>query len=388
MLTVIGSGSFGPSCAAATRFLLFCFVALLPSLFFAIEVRAADIPVSVLVESVSGPAVTSSRLETPSVSDSWLRWGRMGQDAAVFMPKVSPQGAAQAQAVRSVGAASVLIVPSTNGETVQAKAAARLEAGVYRVAAVVIEPAADPSAVPNTRAWRMESVLLSKPGVSTKIVRLRPGQLLIVRWTETISEARSVLQAARRSEAAQGGPTTYTGVTIARALGQAGRLLEEIQTLSSRGKRPEAIRRTHRALLYIAQAQAMARNRPGAVPEGENEVTFARLTVAFSEISAALSNLVPAESLTMAKDSVISDVKVSLTNAGLKPIPFVTLSLPASADAAQAAAESRRRVFRNVAPGATVSARFPVPSSSSEPASTVQFIQGVGAAVVTAAPPP
>jgi hypothetical protein len=281
-----------------------------------------------------------------------------------------------------------MIVAPAGGEMLQAKAAARLEAGLYRVAAAMIEPAEDPSVPPAVRAWRMESVLLSKPGVSAKTVRLRPGQILIVRWTETITEARSVLQAARRTEAAQGGPTTYTGVTIAKALGQAARLLGEVQTLSGRGDRAEGIRRTHRALLYIAQAQAMARNRPGAVAGDADDTAFSRLTVAFSEISAAMGNLVPAEALTAARDGRPAEVKVSLTNAGQKPIPFVTLAVPASEDAAQAAVESRRRVFRNVVPGATVSTRFSVSPSPAAPASTVQFIQGVGAAVITAAPPP
>jgi hypothetical protein len=329
-------------------------------------------------------------LEMPLSMEPWLQWGRLGSNNPVLMPKIYPQNAAQAQATRSSGEASVMIVAPApaEGGSVQAKAAAQMEAGLYRVAAVVIVPAEDPSRVPAARAWRMESVLLSKPSITSKTVRLRPGQIMIVRWTETISEARSILQAARRTEAAQAGPTTYTGVTIARALGQAGKLLGEVQTLALRGKRPEAIRRTHRALLYIAQAQAMARNRPGAVSGDEDDTAFARLTVAFSEISAAMGNLVPAEAVVLGKDGLTTEVKVSLTNAGLKPITFVTLALPASDDAAQAAVESRRRVFRSVAPGATVSTRFPLAPSPSGPGSTVQFIQGVGAAVLTAAPPP
>jgi hypothetical protein len=62
-----------------------------------------------------------------------------------------------------------------------------------------------------------------------------------------------MLQDARRTEAAQGGPTTYTGVTIAKALGQAGRLLGEVQTPDSArqppgGDTPDAPRSSlHRA---------------------------------------------------------------------------------------------------------------------------------------------
>lgn len=373
------------------RRLLSCGLFLLSFCLSITGVRAADVPVSVLVEG-SSASDASARLATSSAVEPWLSWGRMGTDASVFTPKVLPRDAAQAQASRSSGEVGVMVVAPTEVEGVQAKAAAQLEAGLYRVAAVVIEPLneSDPNRLPGTRNWRMESVLLPKPGVNAKTVRLRPGVTLIVRWTETISEARSILQAARRTESAQGGPTTYTGVTIAKALGQVSRLLGEVQTLTARGNRPELIRRTHRALLYIAQAQAMARNRPGSVPGDEDEAAFTRLTVAFSEISAAAGNLVPAEAVTPGKDGVPAEVKVSLTNAGRKPIPFVTLSLPASEDAAQAAMESRRRVFRGVAPGATVSARFPVSSSPSAPApgSTVQFIQGVGAAVINAAPPP
>lgn len=362
------------------------------SVLTAAAARGADVPVMVLAESSSGSGDTSSRLEIPPLIDHWLLWGRMGTGASIFMPKILPQNAVQAQAVRSSHEASVMIVSPAQGTNVQVKAAAQMEAGLYRVAAVVIDPTGDSSDssgvfVPAARAWRMESVLLAKPGISIKTVRLRPGQSVIVRWTETISEARSILQEARRTEAAQGGPTTYTGVTIAKALTQAARLLGEVQALTTRGNRPEAIRRTHRALLYIAQAQAMARNRPGAVSGDEDDSAFARLTTAFSEISAAMGNLVPAEAVTMGKDSLSTEVKISLTNAGLRPIPFVTLALPASADAARAAVESRRRVFRNVAPGATISALFSAAPSPSGPASTVQFIQGVGAAIVTAAPP-
>jgi hypothetical protein len=132
----------------------------------------------------------------------------------------------------------------------------------------------------------------------------------------------------------------------------------------------------------------MARNRPDAAAGDSDDAAFTRLTSAFSEISAAMGNLVPAEAVITGKDGVTSEVRVSVTNAGQKTVPFVTLALPASADAAQAVVESRRRAFRNIAPGATVSARFAITPSSAEPASTVQFIQGVGAAVVTAAPPP
>lgn len=361
-------------------FLLFIFLPVL-------GVRAAEVGVTVTIDGTDSGG-TLSRLQTPSVPESWLLWGRMGASSTVFAPLMLPQGVVTAQASHSSAESSVLILSPGGGSGVQVKAAAKLEAGLYRVAAVLIYPAEDPSLPPATRVWRMESVLLAKPGISAKTVRLRPGQSLIVRWTETISEARAVLQAARRTEAAQGGPTTYTGVTIAKALAQAARLLGEVQTLTTRVNRPEAIRRTHSALLYIAQAQAMARNRPGASAGDTDDMAFGRLTTAFSEISAAMGNLVPSETVTLGSDGTPTEVKISLTNAGQRTISFVTLALPASANAAQAAIESRRRAFRGVAPGATVSARFPILTSPSGPGSTVQFIQGVGAAVITAAPPP
>jgi hypothetical protein len=353
--------------------------------------NAADVPVTpvtVLIENRMSSGDVASRLETPSLTEASLKWGRMGTTATVFSPKILPQNGVSAQATRSLREASVLMIAPSDGAGVQAKATAQLEAGLYRVAAMVIDPASDASTPPALRTWRMESALLTKPGASSKSLRLRPGQTLILRWTETISEARSVLQMARRTEAAKGGPTTYTGVTIAKALGQVAKLLGEVQTLTLRGNRPEAIRRTHQALLYIAQAQAMTKNRPGAVSGDDDDTAFAELTSAFSEISAAMGNLVPAESILPGKDELSPEVKISLTNAGSKPITLVTLSLPTSNDAAQAISENRRQVFRRVAPGATVTARFPFTPSPTGPASTVQFIQAVGAAVITTAPPP
>lgn len=369
----------GEAGTTAACFLLLFSVSLAPA--------AADAPVTVVVES-RVVSVGGVRPETPSAAESWLKWARMGSNATVVTPKITPPNTAVARAVVSPHEASVLIAAPADGQALQAKAAAELEAGLYRVAAVIIESTNGLDTIPISRSWRMESVLLPRGGISAKTVHLRPGQILIVRWTETISQARALLQAARRTESAKGGPTTYTGVTIARALNQVSGLLGEIQTLIARGNRPEAIRRTHRALLYIAQAQAMARNRPGAISGDEDDNTFAQVTMAFSEISAAMGNLIPSEAVLPGKAGVPAELKVSLTNAGSKPISFVTLALPASADAAQAAVESRRRVFRSVASGATVTARFPITPSSPVPAATVQFIQGVGAALVTAAPPP
>ena len=268
----------------------------------------ADAPVTVMVESRAS-SVGSVRPETPSAAESWLKWARMGEGATIVSPKITPPDTAAAQAVCSSHEASVLIAAPSDGQALQAKAAAALEAGLYRVAAVIIEPSNGSDTAPASHAWRMESVLLARGGVSAKTVHLRPGQILIVRWTETISEARTVLQAARRTESAKGGPTTYTGVTISKALNQASVLLGEIQTLTARGNRPEAVRRTHRALLYIAQAQAMARNRPGAVSGDEDDNTFAQVTMAFSEISAAMGNLIPSESVIPSKEGGLSELK-------------------------------------------------------------------------------
>lgn len=358
----------------------------------------SDLFVTVIADTNSAAAglgTSSGRPGTNAALKPWLQWARM-ESAPVFLPRIVPKGVLSAQATRTSVGASVLVDGPAAGSRLHAKTGAVLEAGLYRVEAAVMGTRRDDdglaalSAAP-PRLWRMESVLLARPGMSTKLVRLLPDQTLIVRWTETISEARFRLQTARRTSAAQGGPTTYTGITIAKALGQAARRLGEVQTLAARGNRAEIARRTHLALLSVAQAQAMARNRPGAVPGDADDRAFTELTLALSEISAAACNLVPSEARTLGADGSPTGTRVSLTNAGRKTIPLVTLALPASADAAAMAQESRRRVFRSVRPGATITALFP-PSAPADPGvgakAVVQFIVGMGAAVVTAAPPP
>jgi hypothetical protein len=392
---------------------------------------------------------TGEAVATPAL-DAWRRWAHLDPGDS-FGLSGYPDGIVVARADRCAHGAGA-IVTNVSTHSVCLHLGTHLDAGLWRVEAALATPAAaaaamsgaatigpltvaPPSdgagggdanedgsdaaagaeppgrstapptvAVASVRSWRMESVFLSHPSDAYKSVQLDPGETLIVRWTETVADADAACRIARGCDAAHGGPVTYTGVTIAQALARAADLIGEAEVMTLRGKRSEIVRRAQDALLLVAQAQAMARNREDSVPEDDSDAALSRLTESLSEVSCAACNLVPAETAITDSSGVMVAVRVSLTNGGPYTIPSVSLALPMPGDAAGLAAPGLDgTVFRSVAPGATVTARLPVERTASvkpTPASSVigasgpvsrtivQFILGMGAAVIPAGPAP
>jgi len=132
----------------------------------------------------------------------------------------------------------------------------------------------------------------------------------------------------------------------------------------------------------------MAKNRPGAQTGDENDMALIRLTTALSEVSCAACNLVPSESVLTDASGAVVGIRISVTNAGDRTIPLISVALPAAGQGTGLDAPGgERTVFRDLTPGATVTARFPVaPRVADGPVSSavLQFIVGMGAAVVPA----
>lgn len=391
--------------------------------------RTADSTVTAVVDTSASPvfpaptpesAAAASAVATPTPMppaglEPWQHWAHLDDSGTPAAFRISVPGVVVGRAARFLHGEGALLTNVTD-KPITLRVGARLDTGLWRVEAALAAPrlpapesisdsaqprdeiAPSPTPPPAAvRAWRMESVFLSQAGTSYKSVHLGPGETLIVRWTDTIAEADAACRAARHSPAAAGGPTTYTGVTVARALERAADQIGQIEALAARGRRADMVKRAQSALLIAAQAQAMARNRDDAGDSGEDggDAIFTRLTAALSEVSCAACNLIPAETAVTDANGAVVAVRVSVTNGGSRTIPSVSLALPQPGDGTGLGAPgSERTVFRSLAPGATVTASFPVaqqaagasPDTGSTAGPTsraiVQFILDMGAAVV------
>ncbi len=268
----------------------------------------------------------------------------------------------------------------------------RLGSGLWRVEAAVFQAPTGDTVLPaegqppvepigESRTWRMESVLRATPGASVKKLSLRAGQTLFLRWAETTREAARSLQAVQKQTASVG-VRTYSGESVPHALGRVEDIIASLPDLVAKNKRDEITKRVHRALLTTAQAEAMAQNAQQATID-ERDNGFDDLTRALSEISCACWNLVPRQ--VRDDKNGVPGLRVSVTNGGSRTVPLLSLAL---SGVTGGEAKNARPAFRGVAPGATVSARFPLKGDDVATAcGVVQFIVNMGAASVLAVPP-
>ena len=336
--------------------------------------RAGVVTANVTVDAT----VTATRTIQATVSEAlvpWVGWARMDK-VVPFAPAVPADSAVSGWAARQPGAVGAALT-NAGEEAARVRVSLRLGPGLWRLeAALVDKEAASP------RTWRMESVLQSGAGPAVKQMMIPAGHTLFLRITNTVAAARAAFRSAvAAKEQAQ---TDFLKGRVARPLNPIGGALGTIGALVLRGKRDEVARKAHRALLAAAQAQAVWKNgRSGEL--APQDAVFADLMTALSEVSLAACNLVPSQTRTTAADGAPA-LQVSVTNAGRRTVPLVSLGVDAVAGDPRVLEATSLGVFRSLAPGEKVTKTFRVDSAGMR--GVVQFVQGMGAAAVPAAPLP
>ena len=306
-------------------------------------------------------------------------WARIGPEN-FRLPETSPEKVVEAVGASDGNTSAGLEIVNPTAEPVRLRLETVLPEGLWAVDAALGVGVAESASAPSPlRLWRMESVLRSSDGLNVKQIEVPAGAALFMRWTETVVQAGQARQQARVACWHSDNHTMQN--RVAPALDSIENTLETLSVLVERGDRAKIIKRVHTALLATAKAQAVWQNWREPTAEGEDRA-FEALTTALSEVSCAACNLVPSQTMIPGEDGKSLRVRLSLTNAGKQAIPLVSLGLVRRKDGTPS---SDRTVFRGLAPGAQVAATFAL-SDEGEAVGNIQFICGMGAAVVFARP--
>jgi hypothetical protein len=346
-------------------------------------------------------SLAASNRQIPTTLIPWERWAFTAPNSPApvsILPSATPERAVWLVGVTDRATRAGLEIQNVANSPLTVRVEACLPRGLWRTDAALLSGVIEPVAGrPGERAftrelsgtpvlWRMESVLRPSAGTTVKSVRLLPGQVMFLRWTETVTQAAQARQRARAACAQSDNGIMQERVSA--VLENIGRTLDALPTLVGRGDRTKIVRRTHAALLATGKAQAVWQNWREPAAE-DQDAAFGDLTAALSEVSLAACNLVPSQSVVASGDggTAAARVRVSLTNAGTRTIPLVSLGLARRTDGTLS---SDRTVFRSLTPGRNVTATFTVPGGGSpdDAPALIQFISDNGAAVVPARPAP
>ena len=336
------------------------------TLLFLLPLARAETAASVAVDATAAPQTAMSPAPLPDALQKWGHWVHL-DDGKPLAP-LAPPGLTAA-ASRFPGGVGV-VVTNTSEQAVPFHVDILLPAGLWRAEAALVG-----AAETDNRSWRMESALRRERGVVSKPLTLQSGQTLCLRMTETVAGAQAAYRAAAVAKEAT--DNTWMRGRVARALGPVGGVLNVLPTLVARGDRTRIVKLVHRALLTAAQAQALWDNTRGSSATARDN-DFDHLMTALSEISCAAYNLVPGQSATTDARGDHS-VQITVTNAGTHTVPLVSLGVQTVNDSVN------RRVFGSLTPGEHIAATF---AATDETRGIIQFILGMGAAVVPAAPLP
>ncbi len=338
----------------------------------------AETGATVFLDATAAPGAASSPQNIPRDTDAaWARWARLDKGRALTATTASR--GLSVRASRFPGGIGIAIANNSGTDAARLRFTVRLPRGLWRMDAALLSPSAalPPLAV---RTWRMESALLPAAGPAVKTVSVRSGQTLFVRVTETLVTARAALGEALEAGRASG--SAMSG-RVARALAPVEQSLDGLPPLVAKGNRAGITKKVHRALLSAAQAQAQWKNERGGTLVSGDEA-FDSLMTALSEISCAACNLVPDQTEVVGAGGARS-LRISVTNAGSRTVPLLSLGISEEGFAATTE-PGDVTVFRQIAPGSKVAATFAVTGPAVH--GMVQFIQGMGAAVVPVLPGP
>ena len=344
--------------------------------------QTATVVVDFSPESVSDeagiPGEAGSPGETETKRSPLELWAGFGSDKAgkADAPRrfaCDPPGVLAVRAVRNAQTRQVgVCAVSTSDKPASLRLDTRLGGGLWRGEAALLNR--DGAA----KTWRMESALRTGPGAAVKVLPLGPGQSVALRWTETVQAAQAAVQALQTGTASLG-VSTYSGANVPGVLASVDNLLTDVPYLVEKNKRPEIVKKIHRALLLLAQAEAMSQNAKIA-PRDVPDAAFDDVTLALSEVSCAAWNLVLRQSIETANGVPV--LRVTLTNGGSRTLPVVSLS---AMGVTGAKAKNARPVFRSTPPGASVSAQFALlPGDEKTARGAAQWIVDMGAARIYA----
>lgn len=336
-------------------------------------------------EVISGGPLQEALLAVTSEGDAAAAKGK------TLLVNAPPESGLTARALRLPG----VIVAGVRNEAQTAatvKVALRdVPRGLWRVDAAVWEGSSGEAAgTTSPRRWRLESTLIkTATGYTSKTLTLAPGQMLVLRWQESVVAAKAAFSRSR------GAAREVWSEQMEDAFDTVNAALNSFPNLIARADRKRIATKAHRAVLAAATAQALWANEMAeGGDEGSGEDVFNDLVIALSEISCAAHNLVPRQIVLVDRDGQPAALRVTLTNAGTRTIPLVALGVAPSDEALDASERgavgaARRQppqtVFHGVRPGKQVGATFRVKGAEAA-RGIVQFIVSMGAAVVPVTP--
>lgn len=343
-----------------------------PLFVFARSARAQDTVAATVSVDASSAAASAPRPgtapESATAGTLWTKWARLDSGTATA-PSIAPADAATGRAAFVPGQSAAVFITNPSAEkSLRVTVATKVGRGLWRVDAAIL----DKDGV-DARAWRMESAWRPTPGSVRKTVLLRPDQILILRLTETVSAARLALADVRRTvEGASSAASVKRRVQ--NALAPVGECVATMDGLIGKSDAVPMAKKTHRALLATAQAQALWKNNQDA-----EDQAFEDLLTALSEVSCAAYNLVPRQT-TVVDAAGRTTWRVAVKNAGKRTVPLVSIGLRGEASNASS-------VFGQLGPGEEVAATLR-PKAIATAQGVIQFILNAGSAVVAASPVP
>jgi hypothetical protein len=296
----------------------------------------------------------------PMMSPPWNTW--------VSLAGTRLAASSSSETVNSFAAriphGTALLIANHGTEKATIDVSVRLPRGVYTIEQLNFD-AKMPETTP--RLERLESVVMGGAGSTTKPVWLLPEKATVLRFinrsAQTQSDFDEVMDAVRSFSSTRASEFRLLMVPLRECESNVGALSRGIQP----GKRYDALRYIHRALLTLGHAQSLCRNFRGQGRiKGEASIALAdaltRLDSTLTEMSAGCLNLVPAFVVTApdAAHPALSEVVVSLRNAGGQSVTFVRLG--ASLPAGGVVQPSDPAFFEVLKPGETVRAVYKVRS--------------------------
>ncbi len=329
---------------------------------------------------------------TPKPSDpDWYEWARLASTPMLCtVSTASPQDRVQACGVKCEDGSSVVLW-NTAEQPAPFELKLHVPHGVFRIERLSFVPSHQPGTLKaehtadtpaNPALRRLEGLDTPLPTVVVKRGTLAPGEIAIIRTSDTAREARLAMMALEQSlkDLAQTAPGP--AAKLKKIQKECDKYTDAITSgpESNRQKRLSCI---HRLILLYSQAEAQHRNnqsreKVSGDPGARTMAAVERLEMALAETSAIFSGLVSQVELTpftpvpgAATNTMEATVQVSLTNSGTHSVDKVKLGMDTRAFAqGSSCSPDDAAYFGELRPGQSVRAafkvRFPLPEATGQ----------------------
>ena len=354
---------------------------------------------------VKAPAPPDARQTTPPPAEaapppgqSWYDWGRLAS-APIACSSISEKLPVPITAfgVHNEDGACVVLW-NTSSHPAPFELRLKTGNGVFRIERLCFNPAHPASSTPpadstakadrslpcNASMRRMEGIDSPSPATIVKRGTLAPGEISLIRTTDTAREARLAMMALEQSikELAQTAPGP--AARLRKIQKECDKYVDAIRSGpdSDRQRRLSFI---HRLILLYSQAEAQHRNnqsreKVSGDPGNRTMAAVERLEAALAETSAVLSGLVPQLEITGPATGSSSageiTVQVSLSNSGSRSVDKVKLGLDTrTLPTGVACVPEDAAYFGALGPGQSVRAEFKLKCTAADSAALQDISQ-------------